>query len=289
MMLSINQRMRQQWRSLSTTGPGGWLIAVLTLILIVQGVRLVFAAITPTAPLGQWQPRQPADLPGDAKVELFNRVDPFYRSVAAVEAGSANVTALQMQLFGVRIDGGGGSAIIAGSDGVQNSIGVGEDIQPGVKLKAVHFDHVEIDNGGKVELLYLDQSQGQPGAPGATPTGAPGTPTPPSAPALTNTTISPVAPINARSLRAGIAFTPRTIGNRVTGISVGEQGDGSAFSAAGFRSGDVIRSVNGRAIGSAADVAAINSQLQPGARLSLEVERGAGTVPIAITIPNGNP
>ena len=73
--------------------------------------------------------------------------------------------------------------------------------------------------------------------------------------------MSPPAPINARSLRAGIAFTPRTIGNRVTGISVGEQGDGSAFAAAGFRCGDVIRAVNGRPVASASDVAAIASQL----------------------------
>lgn len=288
MMLTINQRLRQRLRSLPAS-PGRWLLAALALILIVQCVRLVFAVLTPATPLGAWQPRQPTDLPADAKADLFARVDPFYRSIAASEAGTATVTSLQLQLFGVRIDGGGGSAIIAGSDGVQNSIGVGEDIQPGVKLKAVHFDHVEIDNGGKVELLYLDQSQGT-GTPANGVPAAAATPAlPAGTPQQTNATVSPPAPINARSLRAGIAFTPRTIGNRVTGISVGEQGDGSAFAAAGFRSGDVIRAVNGRPVASAADVSAIASQLQPGARLSLDVERGAGTVPIAITIPNGNP
>ena len=35
--------------------------------------------------------------------------------------------------------------------------------------------------------------------------------------------------------------------------------------------------------------ASLLSQVQPGARLSLDVERGAGTEPIAIIIPNGNP
>ena len=100
---------------------------------------------------------------------------------------------------------------------------------------------------------------------------------------------APPAPFSPSSLRAGIAFNPRTEGNRITGIRVGEQGDGSAFRAAGFRSGDVIRAINGRPITSASDVAGLASQLQPGARLSLDVERGAGTVPIAIIIPNGNP
>lgn len=288
MMLTISPRMRQRLRALPSS-PGGWLVAALGFILIVQCVRLLFVIITPTTTLGPWQPRQPVDLPADAKADLFARVDPFYRSATTPEAGTATVTSLQLQLFGVRIDGGGGSAIIAGSDGVQNSIGVGEDIQPGVKLKAVHFDHVEIDNGGKVELLYLDQGQGAPAgaSPAAASPAAPGAPAAP--PQQTNVSVSPPAPINARSLRAGIAFTPRTIGNRVTGISVGEQGDGSAFAAAGFRSGDVIRAVNGRPVASAADVSAIAAQLQPGARLSLDIERGAGTVPIAITIPNGNP
>jgi general secretion pathway protein C len=281
MMLTINQRLRQRLRSLPAS-PGGWLIAALTLVLIVQCVRLIFAIITPATPIGDWQPRQPVDLPADAKAELFARVDPFYRTVAQAEAGTATVTSLQLQLFGIRIDGVGGSAIIAGSDGVQKSIGVGEDIQPGVKLKAVHFDHVEIDNSGAVELLYLDQGQGAPATPAAAPDTA--TPAPASTPAP-----QAAAPLSARALRAGVAFTPRTIGNRVTGISVGQQGDGTTFAAAGFRAGDVIRAVNGRPITSAADVSAIAAQLAPGARLSLDVERGAGSVPIAITIPNGNP
>lgn len=283
MMLTINQRLRQRLRSLPVS-PGGWLIAALTMVLIIQCVRLAFAILTPATPLGDWQPRQPADLPADAKAELFARVDPFYRSIPQGEAGNTTVTSLQLQLFGIRIDGGGGSAIIAGSDGVQNSIGVGEDIQPGVKLRAVHFDHVEIDNGGKVELLYLDQSQGtaaNPSAPTAPDSASPAPAVPPSPQAA--------APLSARALRAGVAFTPRAIGNRVTGISVGQQGDGTTFAAAGFRAGDVIRAVNGRPITSAADVSAIAAQLAPGARLSLDVERGAGIVPIAITIPNGNP
>jgi general secretion pathway protein C len=36
------------------------------------------------------------------------------------------------------------------------------------------------------------------------------------------------------------------------------------------------------------DPAALQSQLSPGARLSLTVERGAGTVPVALTL-EGNP
>src|SRR3546814_4797376 len=37
---------------------------------------------------------------------------------------------------------------VAGPNGVQNSFAVGEEIMPGVVLKAVAFDHITIDRGG---------------------------------------------------------------------------------------------------------------------------------------------
>ncbi|MCA1748986.1 MAG: PDZ domain-containing protein [Sphingomonadales bacterium] len=85
-------------------------------------------------------------------------------------------------------------------------------------------------------------------------------------------------------MRNAIAFTPRNAGGRVTGIAVAPAGDSGLFEAAGLRSGDVITSVNGRRITSTADASALARQLRSGARISLEVERGATTVPIAINL-----
>jgi general secretion pathway protein C len=45
--------------------------------------------------------------------------------------------------------------------------------------------------------------------------------------------------------------------------------------------------VNGRAISSPADIRALQSQILPGARLSLMVERGSATVPVAIILEGG--
>lgn len=285
MNLTIDPRLRRRFKALPVDWPRRLLLGALVLILIVQLVRLLFALISPATPLGDWQPKMPQDMAPAARAELFGRVDPFYRSMQTASESTSQVTGLQIQLFGIRMNYGTdlGSAIIAGADGIQNSIGVGEDIQPGVKLVAVRFDHVEIDNAGKRELLYLDQAQGAAVAAGT----APG-PTL-SAPMQPNAEISGTIPISPMSIRAGISFSPRSEGGRVTGIAVGQQGDGSAFQAAGFRNGDVIRSINGRPVNAAGDAASLLSQVQPGARLSLEVERGAGTVPIAIIIPNGNP
>lgn len=280
---------RRAWNALRQHGLAGILLSLLAGALIIQIVRLAYVILTPVGAVGNWAPTQPTRLSAEERAALFARVDPFYRSLASADAGPGNVTGLPLQLFGIRINEGAGtgSAIIAGEDGLQNSIGVGEEIQTGVRLAAVHFDHVEIDNGGRRELLYLDQSQGA----GAAPTASAQAHTPATAspPLVATTNISPAIPLSPASLRAGIGFTPRTEGNRVTGIIVRETGDGSAFQAAGFRSGDIIRSINGRAIASPSDLSALSSQLTPGARLSLSVERGAGTIPIAITIPQSTP
>jgi general secretion pathway protein C len=262
--------------------PGRLLIAAIALVLIVQAVRLVYTLLTPLSPVGDWQPATAQAIAPADRATIFAATDPFYRNNPADAAASATITALRLQLFGIRMNSasGGGSAIIAGEDGIQKSVGVGEDIQPGVRLTAVRFDHVEIMRGTVRELLYLDQSQGAAGTATVAATTAPG--------AGASAAPTPL-PISPDSIRAGVAFVPRQEGQRVTGIRVSEQGDGTAFAAAGFRSGDVIRSINGRAIAGAGDAAALAGQLQPGARLSLEVERGAEVVPIAIIIPTGTP
>lgn len=175
--------MRQRLRGWAGTGhratlPALLVISALALACIFQAIRLFYIVITPVGPVGNWRPQQAAILSVPERIALFERLDPFYRNAAPANAGPGAVTSLPLQLFGTRINegSGGGSAIIAGADGVQLSIGVGEDIQSGVRLTAVYFDHVEIDNGGKKELLYIDQSQGQPAA-SATP-GVPATPVP---------------------------------------------------------------------------------------------------------------
>lgn len=281
---------RRAWSALRQRGLAGLLLSLLGAALVVQIVRLAYVLLTPVGALGAWTATTPAVMSAEDRAALFARVDPFYRTLTSANTGPGNVTGLPLELFGIRINEGAGtgSAIIAGADGVQNSIGVGEEIQAGVRLAAVHFDHVEIDNGGRRELLYLDQSQAA-GAGAPTAGANPLAPAPATTPQASNAALSPAIPISPSSLRAGIGFTPRMEGNRVTGIVVREQSDGSAFQAAGFRNGDIIRSINGRPITSPSDLTALSNQLAPGARISLTVERGAGTTPIAITIPTGTP
>ena len=255
------------------------LAALLGAVLVLQLVRLMWTVITPLSPLGAWQPQAAVIASPAERRALFASFDPFFRSNAQGPA-SATVTALGLVLFGVNINEatGGGSAIIAGEDGVQTSYAVGDEIAPGVRLVGVAFDHVLLDRSGARESLFLDQSGDAAAANPAAALPAPVTEVG-SAPASTNNASGELSPA---TLKAGVGFAPRAENGRVTGLVVQPQGDGAVFRAAGLRPGDVVRSVNGRPIGSAGDAASLANQIAPGARLSLEVERGASVVPIAI-------
>ncbi len=256
------------------------LVGLLALLLAVQAVRLVWTLITPLSPLGAWQPQTAVIASPAERRALFAGFDPFFRTGGQGPA-SATVTALGLTLFGVNINEatGGGSAIIAGEDGVQSSYAVGEEIAPGVKLVGVAFDHVLLDRGGARESLFLDQSGDAAVAAPATPLPAP---TPVGAPAADPNAVA--GELSPAALKAGVGFAPRTENGKVTGVVVQPQGDGAIFRAAGLRPGDVVRGVNGRPIGSAGDAAALASQFAPGARISLEIERGAQVIPIAIFV-----
>lgn len=262
-----------------TWGPR-WLVMALAALCLWQAVRLIWAVLVPVAPLGDWRAVPAQILPVAERGALLSSFDPFFRS-AASGPSAATVTSLGLSLFGINMNEatGGGSAIIAGEDGVQNSFAVGDEVAAGVILAGLAFDHVILERGGVRESLFMDQSGGGDGAvmPAAPVPAATATPTA-SAPAG----MLPDGGISAEAIKAGLSFTPRKEGQAITGIRVQPQGDGAIFRAAGLRQDDVIRAINGRPITSAADVAGLASALRPGARLSLDVERGTARVPIAL-------
>lgn len=266
-------------RSARDAGPA-ILVGLLVAALIWQAVSLLWTLVVPLSPLGAWQPQTAVIASPAERRALFTSIDPFFRGTAQGPA-TATVTSAGLTLFGININEatGGGSAIIAGEDGIQNSYAVGDEIAPGLKLVGVAFDHVLLDRGGARESLFLDQSGG--GAAASVPALPAPTPEPGATPA---SGLSSSGEMSPDALKAGVGFAPRAENGRITGLVVQPQGDGAVFRAAGLKPGDVIRSVNGRPIGSAGDAASLASQFAPGARLSLEVERGAGVVPVAIIL-----
>lgn len=270
MAISLAERVSLQSRRIQSVPLVGLLIALLTVLLAVQVARLFWVVVTPVGPLGNWRAPSVNVVPASARVALFSGFDPFFRNDQPVP-GAGNITSLSITLFGIRTNesSGGGSAIIAGEDGVQNSYGVGEEVAPGVILDSVAFDHVTLSRGGVRESLYLDQS-----VPAETvnPTAGAAPPAP---------SASPDAALNAGTIQKAIGFAPRNEGGRVTGLVLQPRDDGTMMRLAGFQAGDIVVAINGRPVTSAADIAA---QLRPGARLSVEIERGGSKVPIALNL-----
>ena len=273
MQLKLDARARRILRRLPRVNVYSAAELLLLGALAVQGARLAWAVVAPIGPLGDWRPAEIA-LPGDAS-DILAGFDPFFR-LGGGQAPTA-VTSLSLTLFGIRVDeaSGRGSAILAGPDGVQKSVAVGEEIQPGATLKAVAFDHITILRGGVPEDLFLVQGDTIPASPLAAP---PGAGFPVAAPPPT-----PGGPgVGIGQLRSEIGFIPRIDGGRVSGLVVRAQGTGALFRQAGLRDGDVVTSIGGRPVAGPADLDRVATDFAGGGNIPIIVERGTQTLPLAI-------
>ena len=283
MRLSFDPRAQRLLRTMPRASGFGLVELALLALLAIQCARLMWTAVTPVGPVGDWRAAPPAAPAATGLAEF----DPFFRLAPA--AGPVAVTALDLKLFGVREDraSGRGSAIVGTPDGQQKSFAVGEEIMPGVTLKAVEFDSVTISRGGADEQLFMDQSGA---APAGDPSGAPGAPPgpPPAPPPSVNVAPPPPVvappPVSRGDPSADIRFSPRMNGSEVTGVEVFPRGGGEAFRAAGLAPGDVVLAVNGRRIRSAADAQAVAGQLSGARAPAIQVERGGRVV----TLRGGN-
>lgn len=281
MRLEIDQRARRVLALIPRRRVYTIVELALLALLAVQCARLAWAIVTPVGPLGDW--RAPLPGGGGSGAAMLRSFDPFFRlEPTAVQGQPSTVTALPLVLFGTRTDGatGRGSAIIGAPDGEQKSYAVGDEVAPGVTLKAVAFDHVTLSRGGADEDLFLDQSGG--GAAGAPATGD----------AASGSVLDSgagngsgrAAPISLARLKAEIGFIPRVDGGRVTGLVVRPQGAGTAFRQIGLVEGDIVTQIGGRPVSGPADLDQLASQFAKGGNLSLTVERGAEQLPIVVTV-----
>ncbi|MGE7206941.1 type II secretion system protein N [Sphingomonas sp. NPDC019816] len=277
MRLKFDARGRRWLRRLPVVNVYSVAELALMAVLAIQGARLLWVLATPVSPLGEWRPAAPVIAGSTAAI--LDGFDPFFR-LQGQQAATATVTNLQLTLFGTRIDeaSGRGSAIVAGPDGVQRSVSVGGEIQPGVTLKAVAFDHITIDRGGATEDLYLDQSDAPPAA-GT----APGMAPVPAAPAPSGQGVA------LAQLRQDIGFIPRLEGGRVSGLVVRPIGSGAAFRAAGLREGDVVTALGGRPVIGPGDIDRLAIDFAQGGSLSITVERGDQTLPLSLQIAASKP
>lgn len=243
----------------------------LAVVLAVQAVWLIWVLFSPRAQASA--PGAPAA--GErADTTIFQRFDAFFRTGApSSTAEDVATSGSQMRLYGVRAGGaGGGSAIVGLADGRQVSVGVGEEVEPGLILQSVGEDHIVLSRGGSLSrLVFAEIPQG------VTPTPAP----PPTPQVVTPPTPAPAAPDSAANapvvdparLAGQAALRPRMNGLRVNGFTVSAAGDGAALRAAGLQSGDVILAVNGNELNSLQGAAGLRRDLSNATSAEIRYER----------------
>ncbi len=244
--------------------------------LLVQSGRLVWTLVEPrpaVASVSVAVSAAPVDL------SVFQRFDAFFRtgSHSSLDGEVASGSS-QMRLFGVRAGGtDGGSAIIGFADGRQVSVGLGEEIEPGLILQSVGMDYVTMARGAAIIRLVFTEA----------PMGAfpPPPPPPPGPQVVTPTTTTVVAATTGPVVDAAPlmrALRPRMQGLALNGFTISDGADRSALATAGLQPGDVILSVNDTDLTGPAQLAALRRQLSSstGARIRFERDGAVQTTTI---------
>lgn len=226
--------------------------------LVLQGVRLLWALVTPAGALGMPPPSQPQ---AKADFAVLSRVDPFFRGLDSAGDARAFAATGIYTLFGVRTGAAGrGSAILAGPDGRQEAYTVGQAIAPGTVLTAVGADHAVVSRAGvHIRIAFQPPSS----------LGAPSAPIAPAAPIVA----SGGGTITPKSFLSQTAFQPRLQDGQVLGYTVAPRDSGQALQQAGLQAGDVIRTINGSAL-SRNRFEEIESEFSGSDQVELTVERG---------------
>lgn len=178
------------------------------------------------------------------------------------EAGDARATSLNIHLTGVFAAPGGRPAVaILKVNGQDMAVVRGSEVQTGVVLDTVEPDHVLLLNQGVKERLDLDQPGGRAG----------GTQGARQDVALGAREIDQVI-ANPQDIRAQV----RPVGDEERpGLLLVQVEPGGFAERLGLRNGDILRMVNGHAVGSLQDLGRLLTDAAGTSRVSLVGEREA--------------
>lgn len=235
----------------------------------------------------------------------------------AVSSGET-VSTLNVKLRGVFAGGGTGTGYaIVNAGGRDQATRIGGEIVPGVTLESVHAGHVVLRRAGALERVNLEERVSAQGPAGSLPRYAQAAPPPPrSAPAPAASGAAPApsqssnpgarlrrpepyapvgdVPTESPPPAPGLAPAPESAprppaprplpgGSVAEGLLIQDVPPGSMLERIGLQPGDVVRSVNGEAVTSEADVARVLQSRGTQGSFTAEVQRGGMTVPIAVS------
>jgi len=186
---------------------------------------------------------------------------------APTGAGGEVVSNLNIKLKGVFASGADAPSMAILNTGDRDQTArVGGEVVPGILLEAVHPQYVMLRRNGLLERVNLEERQETAVASRAPPRRA----APPRSPAR--------QPQTSSAPRAAALGPP----SGSQGLVIPSVPPGSMLERLGLQPGDVIRTVNGEAVGSEADVARIVQQQGLQGTFTAEVQRGGMTIPIAV-------
>ena len=226
-----------------------------------------------------------------------------------VAPAGKTVSNLNVKLRGVFAGGGTGTGYaIVNAGGRDQATRIGGEVVPGVTLESVHAGHVVLRRAGAPERVNLEErtSAQAPAAappryaqatpPALRPPPATGAPPAPQSPNLStrfqrSERYAPVGDVASESQPPAPASAPapktpapRPLSSGLSqGLVIQDVPPGSLLERIGLQPGDLVRSVNGEAVTSEADVARVLQQRGMQGSFTAEVQRGGMTVPIAVS------
>lgn len=252
-----------------------WALLALIAFLLARTLIAFFAPLP--LPQGDRLAAAGARVPERAQVEARNPF-PASAELPVADAGpveNLSETALDLGLTGVWPAENAQSAIIRRPDGKQRRYAVGEEIVPGVRLVEVHPDHVVIDQDGVRESLrFENKAPIERAAPASRPA-----PPPADAPEKIQN-LTPQGSLN-NLVRFGLGVDPE--GGAAVMIFAGR--NRAAFERAGFRDGDIIRSINGVAPSpNPAEMSSLINQIVSVGAASVVVERNGAAQTLTLSL-----
>ena len=215
---------------------------------------------------------------------------------------AAQVTSLNIKLKGVFAGDPAKPAFAIVNTGSRDEFALaGRELMPGVKLDSVHATHVLVNRNGMLERVNLEErSLASLGGPRPSPVLMSPRSVSPAAPSVApQMGMPPGVPAPPRGLPGSpqgpgaqqpLSITPQSmqnfgrIGVKSGGVTVEAAPPGSMLASLGLQPGDVIRSVNGQAVTSEADLARVYQQSANADSVQAEVVRGGQTFPVQVPL-----
>ena len=266
-----------------------WLLAGLFWSLTVPGYNLppVPTGGAERAALDRPPPSPGADEPSPSGFGRAAEFSPFgsTQTNALQVIENAPETRLRLELIGVLTYGpDNGSAIIAAGGGDAELYHVGDTIGDELAtLHQVHVDRVILERDGQLETLRLPRNDELPVGDGATATEQRAARASGSPPATASISRSRWL-ADPQQLMNALRTQPVMRDGTLVGIRVTPTRNQREFERAGLQEGDIITTVEGQRVSEIDEPGQLLSRLGETDRVSLTIERGGQTLPLAIEL-----